>query len=102
MSQLRAIDNYYTYIPTKKTVMRLTNLLRSDAGTCRYCGNKARVLTLDHPGCRRTHLHGWNQMVQLTSEAVRAHNFDEKNLRPSLAEIARNSYGDDATINEAL
>ena len=71
MSQLRAIDNYYTYIPTKKTVMRLTNLLRSDAGTCRYCGNKARVLTLDHPGCRRTHLHGWNQMVQLTSEAVR-------------------------------
>ena len=72
-------------MPTKKTVIRLSNLLRSDAGTCRYCGNKARILTPDHPGCRQTHQHGWDRMVELAANAARAHAFDEENFRLSLA-----------------
>ena len=33
---------------------------------------------------------------------ARSHAFDEKTLRLSLAEIARNSYGDGTTVNQAL
>ena len=73
--------------------MSFANLLRSAAGTCRYCGNKAGVLTRDHPECRRTFDVGWNRMVEIAADAVRYHAFDEKNLRLSLTEIARNSHG---------
>ena len=41
-------------------------------------------------------------MVTLAAEAARTHTFNEKALRLSLAEIARNSYGDGATVNQAL
>ena len=41
-------------------------------------------------------------MVAIAAEAVRTHNFDEKTLRLTLAEIARCFYGDGATVNEAL
>ena len=82
--------------------MPLSNLLRSTAGTRRYCGNKAGLIARDHPGCRRTHQHGWDRMVQLTSDAARSHAFDEKTLRLSLAEIARNTFEDGNTVNQAL
>ena len=39
--------------------MPLSNLLRTAAGTCRYCGNKAGILNRDHPECRRTFDAGW-------------------------------------------
>ena len=70
--------------------------------TCQYCGNKAGVLARDHPECRRILDAGWNRMVELAANAARTHAFDEKNLRISMAEIARSSYGDGATVNEAL
>ena len=82
--------------------MSLSNLLHSAAGTCRYSGNKAGVLTRDHPECRRTFDAGWNRMVGFAADAARSHDFNEKSLRLSLAEIAHSSYGDDATVNEAL
>ena len=41
-------------------------------------------------------------MVNLSSAAARSHNFDEKSLRLTLAEIARNSYGGGASVNQAL
>ena len=41
-------------------------------------------------------------MVALAAEAARTHSFDEKALRLSLAEIARRSFGDGATVNQAL
>ena len=82
--------------------MPLSNFLKSAAGTCRYCGNKAGVLTRDHPECRRTFDSGWSQMVGLATAAARSHDFDEKSLRLSLAEIASSSYGDGDTVNEAL
>ncbi len=78
--------------------MPLSNLV----DTCRYCSNKAGVLARDHPECRRTFDAGWNRMVELAAEAARSHRFDEKSLRLSMAEIARNSYRDGATVNEAL
>ena len=73
--------------------------MKSVAGTCRYSGNKAKLFARDHPECRRTFDVGWNRMVEL---AARSHAFDEKALRLSLAEIARNSYGDRNTVNQAL
>ena len=78
------------------------NLLRSAVGACRYCGSRAGVIARDHPGCRRTFDVGWDRMVDLAADAARTNNFDEKTLRLSLAEIARSSYGDGATVNQAL
>ena len=40
-------------------------------------------------------------MVELAADAARTHNFDEKSLRPSLAEIASSSYEDGGTVNQA-
>ena len=82
--------------------MPLSNLLRSASGTCRYCCNKAGVLARGHPECRRTFDDGWNQMVNLAAEAARSHTFSGNSLRLARAEIANNSYGDGATVNQAL
>jgi hypothetical protein len=41
-------------------------------------------------------------MVALAAEAARTHTFDEKTLRLRMAEIARKSYGDGGTVNQAL
>lgn len=71
----------------------LSNLLKAAVGTCRYCGNKAGVLARDHPECRRTFDAGWNRMVGLAADAAKTHDFDEKPLRLSLAEIARSPTG---------
>ena len=40
--------------------MPLSNLLKSAAGTCRHCGQKAGVLSRDHPSCRQTFDAGWD------------------------------------------
>ena len=82
--------------------MPLLKLLSTAAGTCRYRGNKAGVIARDHPECRRTFDADWNRTVQLAADAARSHASDEKSLRLSLADIARNSYGDGATVNQAL
>ena len=81
--------------------MPLSNLLKCAAGTCWYCGQKAGVLNRDHPDCRRTFDTGFQEMVNLAAEAARAHSFDEKALRLSLAEIARRPYVNGATVNQA-
>ena len=70
-----------------------------DAGTCRFCNQKAGILRREHQGCRRTHQAGWNEMVQLAAQAAASRTFDEKSLRLNLAEIARRSYGHGATAN---
>ena len=80
----------------------LSNLLKSAAGTCRYCGQKAGVLSRSHSQCRRPHDSGFQEMVALAAEAARTHRFDEKSLRLSLAEIARRCHGDGTTANQAL
>ena len=41
-------------------------------------------------------------MVNLAADAAKPNSFDEKSLRLSLADIARFSYGDGATVNQAL
>ena len=69
--------------------MLLSNLLKSTAGSCRHCDNKAGVLTRDHPECRGTFDAIWNRMVELAAGAARSHSIDEKSLRLSLANIAR-------------
>ena len=82
--------------------MPLSKLLQSAAGTCRYCGKKAGILARDHPECGRTYNAGWHRMVNLAAQAATSRNFDENALRTALTDIARNSYGDGATIERAL
>ena len=67
-----------------------------------FCHQKAGILSREHPECRRAHQAGWHEMVQLAAQAAPSRTFDEKTLRLSLAEIARRSYGDGTTVNQAL
>ena len=82
--------------------MPFANLLKSAAGTCRYCGNKAGVLARDHPECLRTFDAGWNRMVERAAEVARSHRFNEESFPVSMSDIARDSCSNWATINEAL
>ena len=82
--------------------MPLYNLLKSAAGTCRYCGQKAGVLSRSHSQCRRTFRAGRDEMVHLAAEAAMGHEFNPNSLRVSLTIIARRSYGDAGTIERAL
>ena len=82
--------------------MPLSSFLKSAAGTCPHCGQKAGILSREHPECRRTFQAGWDEMVNLAAQAAASRTFDEKSLRLSLAEIARRSYGDGSTVNQAL
>ena len=82
--------------------MPLSNLLKSAASTCAFCQKKAVIRNRSHPDCRRTHQAGWNEMVRLASGAARSHEFHPNSLQVALAEIARRSYGDASTVNQAL
>ena len=82
--------------------MTLSNLLKSAAGTCPFCHQKAGILSRKHAQCRRTHQAGWNEMVRLAGDAVRSHEFHANSLRVSLAEIARRSYRDASTVARAM
>ena len=79
--------------------MPLSNLIQTITGTCPFCHQKAGILSHEHQGCRRTHQAGWNEMVQLAAQAMTSRDFDEKSLRLNLAEIARRSFRDGATVN---
>ena len=81
--------------------MLFSNILKSAAGTCQFCGNRAGLIARDHPDCLRTHDAWFQEMVNLAAEAARDHSFNERDLRITLAEIAHSSYGNGATINEA-
>ena len=52
--------------------MPFSNLLKSAAGTCPFCNQKAGILSREHQGCRRAHQAGWNEMVRLASGAARS------------------------------
>ena len=82
--------------------MPLSNLLKSAAGTCRFCNQKVGILSREHPDCRRTYQAGWNEMVRIAGSAARSHEFNPNSLQVSLAEIARRSFGDASTVNQAL
>ena len=82
--------------------MPLSNLLKSAAGTCPFCNQKAGIISREHPECRRTYQAGWNEMVRLAAHAARSHEFHPNSLRVSLAEIAKRSYGDASTVARAL
>ena len=82
--------------------MPLSNLLHAAAGTFPFCLRKAGIIARAHRDYQETFQSGWTQMVTIAADAARTHNFDEKTLRLTLAEIARRSYGDGPTVNEAL
>ena len=82
--------------------MPLGAFLKSVAGTCPFCHQRAGILSREHPECRRVHQAGWHEMVQLAAHAARSHEFNPNALRVSLAEIARWSYGDASTVARAL
>ena len=82
--------------------MPLSNLLKSAAGTCPFCNQKAGILSREHPRCRRTFQVGWDEMVELALDAAKSREFHANSLRVALAEIARRSYGDASTVSRAL
>ena len=82
--------------------MLLSSLLKSAAGTCPFCRQKAGIISRAHPGCRRTFQAGWNEKVRLARDAARSHEFHANSLQVALAEIARRSYGDASTVARAL
>ena len=82
--------------------MPLSNLLKSAAGTCPFCHQKAGILSREHQECRRIYQAGWDEMVRLASSAARSHEFNPNSLQVSLTEIARRSYGDASTVVQAL
>ena len=82
--------------------MPLSNLLKSAAGTCRYCHQKAGIISRDHAQCRRAFDAGFREMLTLAADAAKTDAFDEKSLQLTLAEIARRCHGDGATVNQAL
>ena len=82
--------------------MPLSNLLKSAAGTCPFCRQKAGILSREHPECRRTYRAGWDEMVNLAAHAAGSHEFNPNSLQVSLAEIARRSFGDASTVTQAL
>ena len=82
--------------------MRLSNILKSAAGTCPHCGQKAGILSRAHPHCRRTFQAGWHEMVNLAAQAAGSPDFDEGHLRLTLSAVAKISYGNEDTVNQAL
>ena len=68
--------------------MPLSNLLRSAAGTCPFCHQKASIISREHPECRQTFQAGWTEMIQLAADADRTRSFDEKSLRLSLVDTS--------------
>ena len=82
--------------------MPFSSLLKSAAGTCPFCRQMAGILSREHPVCRRTFQAGWDEMVRLAWDAARSHEFHANSLRVSLAEIAKRSFGDGSTVNQAL
>ena len=82
--------------------MILPNLLKSAAGTCPFCNQKAGILSREHPECRRTYQAGWDEMVNLATHTAKSHEFHLNSLQLALTEIARWSYGDASIVARAL
>ena len=82
--------------------MPLSSLLKSAAGICPLCTQKAGILSRDHPLCRRAHRAGWHEMAQLAAVAAGSHEFNPNSLQVALTEIAGRSFGDASTVARAL
>ena len=82
--------------------MPLARFLQSISGTCRHCGQPTGVFQREHPECRQDHSTGWNEMVQLATQAATTHGFNEAALRQSLSAIARLSYATNEDVERAF
>ena len=82
--------------------MPLSDLLKSAAGTCPFCHQKAGIISREHPECRQTFQAAWSEMVQLAAQAAGTAEFDENQLRLTMAAVAQRSYADGDTVNQAL
>ena len=82
--------------------MPLSKLLKSALSTCPFCRQKAGILTREHPECRQAHQAGWKETVDLAAQAAGSPDFDENQLRLTVAAVAQRSYGNGDTVNQAL
>ena len=82
--------------------MPLSSLLKSAAGTYPFCHQKAGILSREHPECRQAYQAGWQEMVQLATQAAGPPDFDENQLPLTMAAVAQRSYADGDTVNQAL
>ena len=84
--------------------MPLSNLLKSAAGTCPFCNQKAGIISAANTKAAAgpTRRPAGTRWSELASGAARSHEFNPNSLQVSLAEIARRSFGDASTVNQAL
>ena len=69
--------------------MPLSNLLKSAAGTCPFCHQRAGILSREHPECRRAHGRLEREIASPTAQATTSHTLEETSLRLSLVQVAR-------------
>ena len=50
--------------------MPISTFLKSAAGTCPFCDQKASILSRVHPECRQTHQASLTKIVQLAANLV--------------------------------
>ena len=55
--------------------------MKSDAGTCPFCNQKAGTISRAHTECRRAFQAGWNEMVRLAADAARSHELHANSLQ---------------------
>ena len=90
------------YQRDRKVFMPLSSLLKSAVGTCPLCHQKVGIISREHPECHRAHQAGWHEMVQLAAQAAGSPDFDESHLRLTMSAVAKISYGNQDTVNQAL
>ena len=64
--------------------MPFSSLLKSVAGTCPFCEQKAGILSRERQGCRQTYQASWDEIVRLASGAAKSHEFPANSPRLSL------------------
>ena len=72
------------------------------SSTCRRCYQRTGLLKRTHPECALAFNTGWQEMVQLAAEAAGSLDFDETQLRLTMADIAQRSYRNGDTVTQAL
>ena len=55
--------------------MPLSNILKSAAGTCRHCSEKADIIARAHRDCQETFQASWTEMVTIAADAAKPQSF---------------------------
>ena len=82
--------------------MPLSSLLKSAAGTCPFCRQKASILSREHPECAGPTRPAGRRWYSSPPKPPGSRDFDESHLRLTMSVVAKTSYGNENTVNQAL